>query len=186
MSLPDRTGGGGAHTVSSFDGPVGGGPGSLRATAARFALLPLRLFLGFTFLYAGVDKLTDSAFISASGAGSLGEVLRGTHDSAAVPALVGLAQHSPEGFGIAIASGEILVGLGALVGLFGRLAALGGLLISLSLWLTISWAGNPYYYGNDLPYMMAWVPLLLAGTPMYSLDALLGLRRRRRGRQIFG
>ncbi|MCZ9346257.1 DoxX family protein, partial [Streptomyces sp. TRM76130] len=27
----------------------------------RYALLPLRVFLGVTFLYAGVDKLTDSA-----------------------------------------------------------------------------------------------------------------------------
>lgn len=186
MSLPDRTGDGGAHTVSSFDGPVGGGPAAIRSTATRFALMPLRLFLGFTFLYAGVDKLADPAFLSADGPGSLGLLLRGVHDSAAVPALVELAQRSPEGFGLAVAVGEIAVGLGILVGWLGRLAALGGLLISLTLWLTVSWASEPYYYGNDLPYAVAWLPLLCAGTPMYSLDALLGLRRRRRGRQIFG
>ena len=75
-----------------------------------------------------------------------------------------------------------LVGLGTLVGLWTRLAALGGALISLSLWLTVSWAADPYYYGNDLPYLMAWIPLVLAGAPVLSVDAALRGRRRRRTR----
>ena len=62
---------------------------------------------------------------------------------------------------------------------FARLAALGGALISLSLWLTVSWASDPYYYGNDLAYLMAWLPLVLAGAPVFSLDALLRRGRRR-------
>ena len=52
-------------------------------------------------------------------------------------------------------------------------------LISLSLWLTVSWAAEPYYYGNDLPYLMAWTPLILAGAPLLSVDAALRARRRR-------
>ncbi len=36
---------------------------------ARNALLPLRVFLGVTFVYAGLDKLTDPAFFAASGTG---------------------------------------------------------------------------------------------------------------------
>lgn len=43
------------------------GDGGLRDTAARYALLPLRIFLGVTFVYAGLDKLTDSAFLKDSG-----------------------------------------------------------------------------------------------------------------------
>lgn len=185
MSLPDRTGDGGTRSVSNFAGPLGSSQAGLRASAARYALVPLRLFLGCTFLYAGIDKLVDPAFLAADGTGSIGEVLRGVHGTAGVPALVDLAQRSPEGFGLALAMGEIAVGAGVLAGFLGRLAALGGLLISLSLWLTVSWPEHPYYYGNDLPYAMAWIPLLLAGTPMLSVDALLDLRRRRRGRQIF-
>lgn len=50
--------------------------------------------------------------------------------------------------------------------------------ISLSLWLTVSWQSTPYYYGNDLVYLMAWLPLLLAGAPYWSVDALRGGRRR--------
>ena len=96
-----------------------------------------------------------------------------------IPALVDLALKSPEGFGYAIAFGELAVGLGTLVGLWARLAALGGALISLSLWLTVSWQTEPYYYGNDLIYLMAWLPLLLAGAAEFSADAFLTSRRRR-------
>ncbi|MFI5725743.1 DoxX family protein [Streptomyces cyaneofuscatus] len=156
-----------------------GEPKGLRERAGQYALLPLRLFLGVTFVYAGLDKLTDSGFLSATGPGSIGELMNTVRDSSAVPALVDLALKSPEGFGYAIAIGELLVGLGTLVGLWARLAALGGALISLSLWLTVSWQSTPYYYGNDLPYLMAWLPLVLAGASMFSVDAFLASRRRR-------
>ena len=157
----------------------GGGRG-WRDTATRYALLPLRVFLGVTFIYAGLDKLTDSAFLKDSGAGSIGETMRAVRDSSAIPALVDMALKSPVGFGYAMAFGELAVGIGALLGILTRLAALGGALISLSLWLTVSWAAEPYYYGNDLPYMFCWVPLVLAGAPYWSLDALIRRRRRER------
>jgi len=154
-----------------------GGSSGVRETAARHALLPLRLFLGVTFAYAGLDKLTDPVFLAAEGPGSLGDLLGSVHGAAA-PWLVDLAQRSPEGFGHAISLSELAVGLGALAGLWTRLAALGGALISLSFWLTISWNVGPYYYSQDLAYLMAWVPLLLAGAPTLSLDAVLAARRR--------
>ncbi|MFI1103186.1 DoxX family protein [Streptomyces melanogenes] len=160
---------------------TGGGLRGLKETAGRYALLPLRVFLGVTFVYAGFDKLTGgTTTLKASGPGSLGELMHSVRDSSAIPALVDLALKSPVGFGYAIAIGEIAVGLGILVGLFGRLAATGGALISLSLWLTVSWATTPYYYGNDLAYLMAWLPLVLAGTPLLSADAWLASRRRLR------
>ncbi|GAA0488964.1 MULTISPECIES: DoxX family membrane protein [Streptomyces] len=171
----DHGGSGGGH-----------GPGGLRATLGRYALLPLRIFLGVTFVYAGLDKLTEPGFFAASGTGSIGETMRQARDSAGVPALVDLALHSPAGFGYAIAAGELAVGLGMLLGVLGRLAACGGALISLSLWLTVSWSTSPYYFGNDLAYLMAWLPLVLAGTPYLSVDALYARRRRRFGRHLIG
>ncbi|WP_320773963.1 DoxX family protein [Streptomyces sp. CRN 30] len=157
-----------------------GGDHDWRDTATRYALLPLRIFLGVTFIYAGLDKLTDSAFMSETGAGSIGDTMRSVRDSAAIPQLVDLALENPVGFGYAIALGELLVGIGALLGILTRLAALGGALISLSLWLTVSWAADPYYYGNDLPYLMAWLPLVLAGATVLSMDEAVRARRRRR------
>ncbi|MCX5012223.1 DoxX family protein [Streptomyces sp. NBC_00555] len=153
---------------------------SLREQAGRHALLPLRIFLGVTFVYAGLDKLTDSAFLSASGAGSIGELMRGVRDTSAIPALVDMSLEAPVGFAVALAIGELLVGLGTLAGLLTRVAAVGGALISLSLWLTVSWAVTPYYYGNDLIYLMAWTPLILAGAPYLSLDSLIRSRWSRR------
>ncbi|MEW2413573.1 TQO small subunit DoxD [Streptomyces sp. NPDC046866] len=152
----------------------------MREKAARHALLPLRIFLGVTFVYAGLDKLTDPAFLSASGSGSIGELMHNVRDTSAVPALVDLALLSPVGFAVLLAIGEIAVGLGVLAGLLTRLAAAGGALISLSLWLTVSWQVSPYYYGNDLAYLMAWLPLVLAGAPDYSLDSLVRARRSER------
>lgn len=149
----------------------------VRDTARRHALLPLRIFLGVTFVYAGLDKLTSSTFFTDSANGSLVQILDSVHHQAAVPAMVGLALKAPHAFGYAIALGEIAAGLGTLVGLLGRVAAAGGAFISLSLWLTVSWSTTPYYYGNDLAYLMAWLPLVLAGAPYFSLDALLRERR---------
>ncbi|WP_442813406.1 DoxX family protein [Streptomyces sp. NBC_01244] len=163
------------------DAPTGpSGLRGLRELAARHALLPLRIFLGVTFVYAGLDKLTDSAFLRATGSGSIGELMNGVRDTSAVPALVDLALKAPVGFAVALAIGELLVGLGVLAGLLTRIASVGGALISLSLWLTVSWAVTPYYYGNDLIYLLAWTPLVLAGAPYLSLDSLIRSRRSRR------
>lgn len=101
-------------------------------------------------------------------------------DTSAIPAMVDMALEAPVGFAVALAIGELLVGLGTLVGLLTRVAAVGGALISLSLWLTVSWAVTPYYYGNDLIYLMAWTPLILAGAPYLSLDSLIRSRWSRR------
>ncbi|MGW0560343.1 DoxX family protein [Streptomyces sp. NPDC003016] len=167
---------GGTTGTGRGDGPRG--RGGLRATASRYALLPLRIFLGVTFVYAGLDKLTDSRFMSAAGTGSIGDMMRAVRDSSAVPALVDLALKNPEGFGRTIAVGELAVGVATLIGLLARPAALGGALISLSLWLTVSWQTDPYYYGNDLVYLVAWLPLVLAGAAFFSVDAALAARRR--------
>lgn len=174
------------HADRTIGADLGGTGAGVRGQLARYALLPLRFFLGATFLYAGLDKLTDARFLAASGTGSLGERLSQVHDLAALPQLVELAQQSPVGFGYAIAIGELAVGVGTLVGLVGRLAAFGGAFISLTLWLTVSWSIEPYYYGNDLAYLMAWIPLIFAGAPMLSLDKAMAVRRRRHGAQLFG
>ncbi|MFE6058937.1 DoxX family protein [Streptomyces sp. NPDC056431] len=178
-SGPDGTRGAGGTGGAGRAGAVGA-LDRWKALGSRYALLPLRIFLGVTFIYAAFDKLTDSAFFADSGTGSIGEMMTGVRDSSAIPALVDLALKNPAGFGYAIAFGELAVGIGTLLGLFARVAALGGALISLSLWLTVSWQVNPYYLGNDLAYLMAWLPLVLAGAAVLSLDRLLAERRRTR------
>ena len=151
----------------------------VRKPATRFALLPLRLFLGVTFVYAGLDKLTDSHYLGGLGDPlSFASMTQGVKAGSPIEPLLNLALKAPTGFAIAIAVGELAVGLGALFGLLGRVAAFGGVLLNLSFWLTVSWQVHPYYLGNDLIYLMAWTPLVLAGMPYLSLDALLASRRR--------
>lgn len=166
--------------MDTHSGYLDGGGRDWRDAATWYALLPLRVFLGVTFIYAGIDKLTDSAFMSEAGSGSIGDMMRTVRDSSAIPELVDLSLKNPVGFAYAIAFGELAVGIGTLIGLFARLAAFGGAMISLSLWLTVSWPSDPYYFGNDLPYLMAWLPLVLAGASVFSIDSMLRSRRRQR------
>ncbi|MGZ4713170.1 MAG: Rieske 2Fe-2S domain-containing protein [Acidimicrobiia bacterium] len=144
------------------------------------ALAPLRAFLGVTFVFAGLQKLSDPNFFDA-------HAVSGVHQQ-----LVAASQHSPIGgvlstlaahsgtVGLLIALGELAVGVGALLGLWTRAAAVGGALISLGFLLAVSWHTHPYYLGPDIVFLVAWLPLVIAGAPgPWSLDAyFLGRARR--------
>jgi len=140
-----------------------GGPGT-GGERLHLALIPLRLFLGATFLYAGLDKLLDPAFLQAAGPGSIGQQLEGfVHVSPVAPLVEVFALPFPALTGLAIALLEIAIGIGALTGLLYRLSAAGGFALSILFWLTASWATKPYYYGPDLPYAFGWLTIALAG-----------------------
>jgi thiosulfate dehydrogenase [quinone] large subunit len=127
------------------------------------ALLPLRLFFGVTFLYAGLDKLLDPSFFDASSPASIVAQLTSFARVSPLSPLVHLVQPFATPMGLLIAISEIAIGLGALTGLAYRLAAAGGVALSLLFWLTASWTTHPYYYGADLPYAFGWATLALAG-----------------------
>jgi thiosulfate dehydrogenase [quinone] large subunit len=151
-----------------------------KALASRYALLPLRLFLGVTFSYAGLDKLADRHYLAGGGdPQSFYAQTLAAKPHSPVGALLEPALHAPTFFALLIAFGELAVGLGTLFGLWGRLAALGGALLSLTLFLTVSINVTPYYLGNDLPYLMAWTAMALAGTPYLSVDGYLAERAER-------
>jgi thiosulfate dehydrogenase [quinone] large subunit len=148
-------------------------------------LLPLRLFLGITFVYAGLQKLSDPRFLRAGAPGSIQAQLDAAVRTSPIGGhLAGLASHAAV-VGVAIALAELAIGAGALAGLWTRVAAAGGLLLSLGFLLTVSWHSHPYYLGPDVVFAAAWVPLVLAGAgeePRLSLDALM----RRRAEQELG
>jgi thiosulfate dehydrogenase (quinone) large subunit len=155
-------------------------PGRWSAKASRHPMLPLRLFLSVTYIYAGLDKLSSSHYLAgAADSASFVAQTQAVKGSSPIAPLLDAALKAPTPFALAMAFGELAVGLGALLGLWTRLAALGGALISLSLWLTVSWQVHPYYLGNDLVYLVAWTPLLLGGAPRFSLDAVLARRSAR-------
>lgn len=128
-----------------------------------WALLPLRVFFGVTFLYAGLDKLLDPSFFDPESPASIQGQFQIFERSSPLAPLVHAVEPYAVALGVLIALAEIAVGLGVLTGIAYRLAALGGAGISLLFFLTASWTTHPYYFGNDLPYAFGWLTLALAG-----------------------
>src|SRR3712207_566561 len=85
------------------------------------ALLPLRLFLGATFVYAGLHKLTDGGFLHEGSPTYIGTQLEGF--ASGTPGgwvLETFALPMPEVAGAGVALTEIAVGLLTLAGRFTR------------------------------------------------------------------
>ncbi len=144
---------------------------------AEWALLPLRLFLGITFGYAGLQKLANPNFFKASSTNSIQAQLAGSARFSPLHALLRhlLGAAVPLGYFIAIA--EIAIGVGVLFGLLTRIAAIGGAFLSLTLFLVVSFHTSPYYTGADIVFLFAWLPFIIAGSSSrYSLDAWIARR----------
>ncbi len=131
--------------------------------AAGWYLLPLRLFLGVTFLFAGCQKLANPDFLRSSSPISIHSQLVGADRSSPIHGLLAHLVSIAPALGLVIALGEVAIGLGIIVGLWTRVAAAAGMLLSFGLFLTISFHSAPYYTGSDIVFFFAWTPLALAG-----------------------
>ncbi len=149
--------------------------GPKKTNIPTWGILPLRFFLGITFLYAGLDKVTSSTFFNPNGgpqyignqlqfAASNSAVLGGLLSSVAVPNAVF--------FGWFIALAEIWIGLATLVGVFTRITAVLGAILSATLWLSLSGGLAQYYLDSDPIYFFAWITMILIGWGSYGLDSL--------------
>jgi thiosulfate dehydrogenase (quinone) large subunit len=148
-----------------------------------WALLPLRAFLGFTFCFAGLQKLANPGFFDAANPASIQAQMAGSERRSPIHALLTPLSHHAVAIGVIMALGELAVGVGALSGFLTRIAALGGFVISINLFLAVSYHTSPYYTGSDIVFAFAWLPLLIAGGGLFSLDALVAnLTAARRGR----
>jgi thiosulfate dehydrogenase [quinone] large subunit len=142
-------------------------------------LLPLRGFLGVTFLYASLQKLANPAYLRASDPASVVGQMRALKHTSPIGPLLGLSLHAPALVGLMIALGELAVAVGVLLGLWTRLAALGGMALSLTFFLTVSWSTTPYYYGSDIVFFFAWSVIAAFGSAgVLSLDSLFHSRAR--------
>ncbi len=129
-----------------------------------YGTLPLRFFLGVTFVYVGIPKISDPGFLQPGASTYIGTQLQA------------FAAHSPIGFllqvfalpvpqlaGIGVIGVELAIGVLVLVGLATRWAAAAGALLSVVLFLTASWSVQPYFLGSDSIYAVAWITLVLVG-----------------------
>ena len=145
---------------------------------AGWMLIPLRLFLGVTFVVAGLQKLADPQFFNDNSPTSIHAQLLGAERTSPIHGLLSGLAHIAPAVGLIIAFGEVAVGFGVLVGLWTRIAALGGMAISFGLFLTVSFDSSPYFTGSDIVFFFAWTPLLIAGAGgAPALDTYLGRLR---------
>ena len=142
-----------------------------------WALVPLRAFLGITFLFAGVQKLANPNFFNANSPSSIQAQLIASIRISPLHELLGHLLRFAVPIGIVIALAELAVGLGTILGLWTRVAAAGGMVLAFTLFLTVSFHSSPYYTGADIVFVFAWIPLVLAGSGgVLSLDGVIAAR----------
>lgn len=147
--------------------------------ARDWSLWPLRLFLGVTFTFAGLQKLANPAYLDPNSPTSVQATILSLQHRSPIGFLLSASAHAPKLVGVLIALGELAVGLATIVGLWVRLTALGGMLLALTFFLTVSFHTQPYYYGSDIVFIFAWsVPLIAGAWPEPSLDGWIRTRSR--------
>ncbi len=177
----------GPDGYADHDDPEQGEPRSRRRTddPARHAyfpgrrmnlgvvLLPLRVFLGFISIYAGMGKLCDPVYFDGGERGSMVKWLNTLHPWDVAEPLRQFALAHPVGAGLVIAFLQVLVGVLTVLGCWQRVAAVIGAGLSAALLVTVSWKSVPVYDAPDIIYLAAWSPLIIAGAPVYSVDGRL-------------
>lgn len=144
---------------------------------AEWALLPLRLFLGVTFIFAGLQKLANPAFFSSKSPTSIQAQMAGAARLSPIHSFLHAMLPHAVLIGWVIAYGELAIGLGTLLGLKTRIAAVGGAFLSLNLFLAVSFHSSPYFTGADIVFFFAWLPLIVAGGgSRMSADAIIERR----------
>ena len=144
--------------------------------------LPIRLFLGFAWLDAGIHKITNPAWTNG------GEALRGYWTRAASIPEEGnppiayewyrdfintlLAGGHETWFSWVIMLGEIAVGIGLIFGILTGIAAFFGALMNMSFLLAGSASTNPVLFTLAVGLMLAWKVAGYYGVDRWLLPAL--------------
>jgi thiosulfate dehydrogenase [quinone] large subunit len=158
-------------------------------TRAGLLWLPIRLFVGFSFLEAGLHKLFPAG--KAIGAGWLdgGASLLGYWQSAvkipdapARPAITFewyrdflnllIGNHAQTWFAYLIVFGEIAVGMGLIFGALTGIAAFFGALMNMSFLLAGSASTNPVLFALGIGLILAWRVAGYYGLDRYLLPRL--------------
>lgn len=136
-------------------------------------LLPMRVLLGFISIYAGMGKLCDPVYFDGGARGSMVTWLSSLHPWALAEPLRDFALSHPVGAGLTVAFLQVVVGVLTVLGLWQRVAAAFGALLSAALLVTVSWRTVAVYDAPDIILLAAWSPLIIAGAPVYSVDGRL-------------
>jgi len=139
----------------------------------------LRLWLGITFTYAGIDKALDGGFLNPEATTYIGRQLAGfAQQSPISPLLNKMIEHATL-VGAGTMVGEIAIGLATLFGVLPFLAAIAGAGLSASLWLSSSFYTTPYFLASDTAYLIMWLVFALSVMPRKrTVSRVLNVDRR--------
>lgn len=139
----------------------------------------LRAFLGLTFIYAGWDKVSDPSFVTQGFVDSVTAYAQ----SSPISSLLNIAAEHPDFFAWLIIGSELAIGVFTLLGAAAFLAALGGLALSVTLWLSSSWNVRPYFLAADPAYVVMWLVYALS---LSRPKRTFALERREAGVTLLG
>jgi thiosulfate dehydrogenase [quinone] large subunit len=129
-----------------------------------YGTLPLRFFLGATFVYASLQKIADPGFLQPGSGTYIGTQLQAFATRSPIGFLLDIfALPTPQLTGIAVIAAELVIGVLVIAGIATRWAAAAGALVNLAFFLTASWTVQPYFLGSDSIYTVAWITLVIVG-----------------------
>ena len=133
--------------------------GKLHSLSVWF-ILALRLMMGLAFLQSGVDKILSGSF---SAAGYLQNAPPANNSPVAdLFVAMGETPWFVDFVNVAVPWGEVLIGLGLLVGCLTRLAAFWGAFMMLTFYLG-NWDISHGYINGDFAYMLVFLSVAAFG-----------------------
>jgi thiosulfate dehydrogenase [quinone] large subunit len=158
--------------VNEFESEIGGYTvrGKAHSLSAWF-VLALRLMMGYAFLYSGATKVLEGGFTAQGylvhAAGTNGNPLEGMF------VWMGSTSWFVAFANVAVPWGEVLIGLGLLVGALVRLAALFGALMMLLFYFG-NWSVEHGFINGDFAYMLVFLAVAAFGAGrILGLDAYI-------------
>jgi thiosulfate dehydrogenase [quinone] large subunit len=151
---------------------------------AGLVWLPIRLFLGFSWLEAGWHKLTGEGWVDggAALAGYWANAVKIPEEGAGRPPITYewyrdflnflISGHHETWFAWLITIGELAVGIGLILGLLTGVAAFFGAFMNMSFLLAGSASTNPVLFTMAIGLVMAWKVAGYYGVDRYLLPML--------------
>jgi thiosulfate dehydrogenase [quinone] large subunit len=159
--------------VNEFESKIGTVTvrGKAHSLSAWF-VLALRLMMGYAFAYSGFTKIVAAEPFSAGGYLTYSAAANG-NPLAGVFAWMGSTPWFVEFANVAVPWGELLIGIGLLVGALVRLAALFGALM-MAMFYFGNWSVEHGLINGDFAYMLVFLAVAAFGAGrIIGLDALV-------------
>jgi thiosulfate dehydrogenase [quinone] large subunit len=116
----------------------------------------IRIWLGVTWIYAGWVKASDAGFLKQGSPTYIGTQLAAYASQSPIGSILNHFVEHAFIVGIFVMLSEFAIGVATLAFVAPSTAALGGLAMSIGLWLSSSFHSSPYFLASDTAYAVLW------------------------------